>query len=102
LAAASILAFPSSFARSVTSEASLDLDSTASAKAKSPERSEHPTATNPSAVATLLSVLPGALVIIDLVVYSGSKLQSCMSDLPARIFNVKRLPAQNIAMLARF
>jgi len=102
LAAASILAFPSSFARSVTSEASLDLDSTASAKAKSPERSEHPTATNPSAVATLLSVLPGALVIIDLVVHSGSKLQSCMSDLPAQIFNVKRLPARNIAMLARF
>jgi len=58
LAAVSILAIPSSFARSVTSEASLDLDSTASATAKSPERSEHPTATNASAVATLLSVLP--------------------------------------------
>ena len=57
-AAASILAIPSSFTRPVTSKASLDLDSTASAKAKSPERSEHPTATNPSAVATLLSVLP--------------------------------------------
>jgi len=50
LAAASILAIPLSFARPVTSEASLDLDSTARAKAKSPERSEHPTATNLSAV----------------------------------------------------
>ena len=58
LAGASILAIPSSFDRPVTSGASLDVESTASATAKSPDSFEHPTATNLSAVATPLSVQP--------------------------------------------
>jgi len=65
LAGASILAIPSSFARRVTSEASLNLNSTASAKAKSPDGSEHSTATNPPAVATLLSVLPASFPVSE-------------------------------------
>jgi len=57
-AGASILAIPSSFDCPVTSGASLELESTAIAKAKSPDSVEPPTARNPSAVTTLLSVLP--------------------------------------------
>jgi len=67
LAGASILAIPSSFNRPVTSGASLDLESTASAKAKSPDSFEPPTATNLSEVATLLSVQPACFPVSHLV-----------------------------------
>jgi len=67
LAGASSLAIPSSFDCPVTSGVSLDLESTASAKAKSPGCSKHPTATNPSAVATLLSVWPACFPVSEFV-----------------------------------
>jgi len=65
MAVASILATPSSFDHPVASGASLDLESTASAKAKLPGGFEHPTAKNPSAVAIIPSVLPACFPMSD-------------------------------------
>jgi len=66
LAGASILAIPSSCDSSVTSGVRLDLESTASAKAKSHDSFEHPRATNLSAVATPLSGQPACFPVSDL------------------------------------
>jgi len=46
---------------------SLDPESTASAKTKSPDSFEHPTSMTPSAVASLLSVQPACFPVSDLV-----------------------------------